>query len=170
MKRTLIFLSLSVTLALSACVKDAAQRCSAKDSTASATAAERAAISAYLANHSLTATEHPSGVFYTITTNGVGETPGICAQVTVRYKGYLLGSITPFGSDETAAGVSFLLRGLIVGWQKGLSILQSGGSITLYIPPSLGYGSVEQTNNGTVIIPANSYLQFDIDLLNVVNL
>jgi FKBP-type peptidyl-prolyl cis-trans isomerase FkpA len=37
----------------------------------------------------------------------------------------------------------------------------------LYIPPTLGYGSREIKDNlGNVIIPANSILIFDIELLN----
>jgi FKBP-type peptidyl-prolyl cis-trans isomerase FkpA len=51
---------------------------------------------------------------------------------------------------------------LIVGWQKGLPLISSGGKITLYIPPSLGYGSAAAGS-----IPANSILIFDIELISV---
>jgi FKBP-type peptidyl-prolyl cis-trans isomerase FkpA len=57
---------------------------------------------------------------------------------------------------------------LIIGWQKGLPLIKSGGSITLFIPPSLGYGNQDIRNSsGAVIIPANSNLKFTIDLVSV---
>ena len=59
---------------------------------------------------------------------------------------------------------SFQLKNLIIGWQKGIPLIQKGGSIRLYIPPSMGYGSKSSSS-----IPANSTLIFDIDLVGVVN-
>jgi FKBP-type peptidyl-prolyl cis-trans isomerase len=38
----------------------------------------------------------------------------------------------------------------------------------MYIPPTLAYGAmITRDGNGNVIIPANAYLKFDIDLLSV---
>lgn len=51
---------------------------------------------------------------------------------------------------------------VIAGWDQGLVGMLTGGSRTLTIPPSLGYGSVAQGN-----IPANSTLIFDIQLVSV---
>jgi len=71
--------------------------------------------------------------------------------------------------DQSPAGgtKTFTLGGLIPGWQKGIPLISSGGKITLYIPPSLGYGSVDVKQNNIVIIPANSILIFEIDLVAV---
>ena len=58
------------------------------------------------------------------------------------------------------------LGSLIEGWKKGLLMLKTGGSIKLYIPPSLGYGYSDVTDPQTqaVIIPAGSMLIFDVTL------
>jgi FKBP-type peptidyl-prolyl cis-trans isomerase FkpA len=61
-------------------------------------------------------------------------------------------------------GQSFILNQLIKGWQLGLPQIKKGGSIKLYIPPSLAYGA---TGNG--IIPGNSNLIYEVSLLDVAN-
>jgi peptidylprolyl isomerase/FKBP-type peptidyl-prolyl cis-trans isomerase FklB len=57
---------------------------------------------------------------------------------------------------------------VIAGWQEALPLIKKGGGITLYSPPSLGYGSksVEDTA-GHVLIPANSNLVFRVVLADV---
>ena len=47
-------------------------------------------------------------------------------------------------------------------------MLRAGGKMHLYIPPSLGYGPFDiKDDQGNVIIPANSILIFEVDLLAV---
>ncbi len=113
--------------------------------------------------------EHASGVFYTITTQGTGTKPDICSNITVKYSGSLIPSGTVFDATQpSSAGVNFALGGLIVGWQQVLPLLNAGGKITLYIPPSLGYGQNNvRDQNQNIVIPGNSYLKFEIELLNV---
>ena len=54
---------------------------------------------------------------------------------------------------------------LIEGWKMGLPLIQKGGKIRLYIPPSLGYGPNDlKDRNNNVVIPGNSILIFDITL------
>ena len=68
---------------------------------------------------------------------------------------------------DEGKNVAFTLGSLMEGWKKGLPLIQKGGKIKLYIPPSLGYGSSDiKDNNGAVVIPANSMLIFDISLLD----
>jgi FKBP-type peptidyl-prolyl cis-trans isomerase FkpA len=62
----------------------------------------------------------------------------------------------------TPGPISFNLQGVIKGWTNGVPELREGGRITLYIPPSLGYGT-----RAVGSIPANSILVFDITLVNV---
>ncbi|HEY8688210.1 MAG TPA: FKBP-type peptidyl-prolyl cis-trans isomerase, partial [Chitinophagaceae bacterium] len=66
------------------------------------------------------------------------------------------------GSGLNHRTATFTLGQVIVGWQKGLPLIRAGGMITLYIPPSLGYGSSPFGS-----IPANSILIFDIELIDV---
>lgn len=152
---------------LFSCKKD--DKCAFTDSSASASTAERTYISDYLAANSLTATQHTSGVFYAISDSGTGASPTVCSGITVKYTGRFLNSGQVFDYFTAPEGRFFLLGQLIVGWQKSLAILKTGGKITLYVPPSLGYGSnnVTDPNTGVVVIPANSYLKFDIDLMGV---
>ncbi len=144
-------------------------KCPYSQSNASASASERAYLTSYMSTNSITALEHSSGVFYNISLPGTGASPSICSNVTARYTGSLMSNgsvfdVTPAGSP----GINFTLGQLIVGWQKVLPLVKAGGKVTLYIPPSLGYGSSDRTNQqGAVVIPANSYLKFDIELVNV---
>lgn len=153
-------------LSLSGCKKNAAS-CAYTESSLTATAAERTYIENYLTTNSLTALPHTSGVYYTINGAGSGNKPNICSNLRVKYSGYLFNG-TLFDSYQNAPGIAFDLGQLIVGWQKALPLIGAGGSITLYISPSLGYGSVDRRDaSGNIVIPANSYLKFDIDLLDV---
>lgn len=113
------------------------------------------------ANHP-TATLHPGGFYYELTAAGTGTvTPEICSNVRVKYAGYLTSGAK---FDEETVGVTFALGQLIPGWQRGLPLIKAGGSINLFLPPSLGYGS---TAVGS--IPANSILIFTIQLMDVQN-
>jgi len=98
------------------------------------------------------------GFYYTIQSPGSGPKPTVCDNVTVNYKGQLTSGET-FDSGED---VSFGLNQLIIGWQEGIPLVAPGGRITLYLPPSLAYGSQEQAR-----IPANSILIFQIDLTKI---
>jgi FKBP-type peptidyl-prolyl cis-trans isomerase FkpA len=135
-------------------------------STATAPASEVAAVQTYLTNNSITADQHPNGLFYKIHQAGSGEVPGACSVVTVKYKGSLTnGSGFDSSYKSNPNGVPFTLGDrLISGWQLGVPLIKKGGSITLYIPPSLGYGAT-----GSGPIPPNAILVFNIDLVDVQN-
>lgn len=119
---------------------------------------DRELIVSYLNENNLSAEETEDGLFYIITELGTGSHPTIDNKVTVNYVGKLLnGSV--FDSNNN---ISFPLRGVIEGWQKGIPLIRKGGSATLLIPSQLGYGS---QSVGT--IPANSVLVFEVDLLDI---
>lgn len=151
----------TVALLFTSCLKSSnSNSCTYTESTFVAPAGEIAAVQGYCSSNHPSAIQHSSGLFYEITSPGTGTvTPGVCSTVTVKYSGYLTNG-TKF--DENLTGVSFSLGALILGWQKGIPLIKKGGSINLYIPPSLGYGS---NANGT--IPANSILVFNIQLVDV---
>ena len=150
--------------ALGSCKKD--KTCARTENPAVAPAAEVQAIQNYLTANSITATQDPSGVFYTISAPGTGtDVPNLCSEIQFRYKGMLTnGNVF---DDSGSNSVTYTLGDLILGWQKVVPKLRKGGKLRCYVPPTLGYGSRDITNGqGVVIIPANSTLIFDIELVN----
>jgi len=165
MKQLLILLIVAPLMFIS-CKKE--DKCPYSESGVTATAAERTYLLDYVTANNISAVEHTSGVFYSINTAGAGESPTVCSNVTVRYTGSLIPGGTVFDTNAGTSGSNFTLGQLIGGWQKVLPLIKRGGSITLYIPPSLGYGQQNvRDQTGNVIIPGNSYLKFNIELINV---
>lgn len=158
-----LFFIIALPFFMTSCLKSSSSSdCNYTAPTTVAPATEIATLKAYLDANSLPYTQHPSGLFYKIVTPGSGATPVVCDNVTVKYSGRLTTSTTPF--DSNATGVTFALGQLIIGWQIGIPLVQKGGSIILYVPPTLGYGAAGAGNGA---IPPNSYLIFNIDLVDV---
>jgi FKBP-type peptidyl-prolyl cis-trans isomerase FkpA len=163
MKKLVIVIA--VPFLLASCLKSKTEQCAFQPSSAVAPAAEVNTLQGWISANRSAAIKDPSGFFYEITNSGSGATASVCSAVTVKYSGTLLNG-SKF--DENLTGFTEALGRLIVGWQKGIPLIKAGGSINLYIPPSLGYGSKDVTNNsGAVIIPANSNLIFNVQLISV---
>jgi FKBP-type peptidyl-prolyl cis-trans isomerase FkpA len=121
---------------------------------------DNAIILKYIADHKLNASSTNSGIYYIVNKMGNGTYPNSNSQVKVAYKGYFTdGSV--FDQSENV-GIIFGLQEVIKGWTEGIPYFSEGGSGTLLIPSSLGYGS-----KGTSGIPENSVLIFDINLIAV---
>ena len=166
MKKIFSGLILSIVL-ITGCVKSDT-KCPFNDSITIAPAAEIDSLHNLLMDSGIIATQHSSGFFYKISTNGTGTgITNLCSNVTVTYKGiFFNGHI--FDSTSTGNVATFQLGQVIAGWQKGLPLISKGGDITLFIPPSLAYGATSQTDSqGNVVIPANSYLRFDIHIVDI---
>lgn len=165
MKRNLVFLGFVVFI-FSSCVKQN-NTCPYQESSVTAPQSEVDAIASYLSSAGITdAVKHASGFYYKIVTLGTGmATPTLCSQIGINYKGQLTnGNVF----DQSTQMASFNLGQLIVGWQKGIPLIKTGGKITLYIPPSLGYGSQAiRDQQGNTIIPANSILIFNVELVGL---
>lgn len=158
MKRLALIPVLVSILAISACNSRVDDSPVCGPTTATAPANEVADLQAWLASQNISAQADNRGFFYTIRQAGDSTRPTICSDVQVNYSGKLTsGSEFDAGSQRR-----FSLRGLIAGWQAGIPLIGEGGTITLYLPPSLAYGAT-----ATPKIPANSILIFDIDLLRV---
>ncbi len=153
--KQLLCLIIPVALLVS-CIKSEKPKCD--DITITAPASEVAALRSYLDTNHITYTADSRGFFYHMDSVGTGGSPNICSYVTVAYAGTLLNG-TAF---DNSASASFNLSQLITGWQEAIPLIKQGGRMTLYIPPSLGYGS---TASGS--IPANSNLKFIITLLAI---
>lgn len=126
--------------------------------TATAPASEVASLKSYLDANNIVATADDRGFFYNIAATGSGDRPNGCSGITVNYTGKLTNGVT----FDDGTNSSFYLTQLITGWREGIPLIAPGGTITLYLPPSLGYGSTATTS-----IPANSILIFVIELKEV---
>jgi len=157
-------LGVVVMLTNASCSKDGNSTlgCTYTESSTVAPDAEVAYLQAYVNANDPTAVKHPSGFFYRIVAPGTGTVaPEVCKGILVKYTGTLI-STPPFKFDENLDGATFTLGGLIVGWQKGIPLIRSGGTIVLYVPPTLAYGST-----ASITLPANAYLKFNIELTAV---
>ncbi|NML95393.1 FKBP-type peptidyl-prolyl cis-trans isomerase [Novosphingobium olei] len=95
---------------------------------------------------------------------GQGASPTTADVVLVNYVGRLANG-KEFDRGEKAV---MPVEGVIPGFAKGLQQMQRGGKYRLEIPASMAYGTNEQKSQATgeVVIPANSDLVFDVELLD----
>src|SRR3989344_99748 len=98
---------------------------------------------------------------------GTGATAEAGDSVTVNYVGSLTnGTVFDASANRGSEGFTFTLGvgQVIKGWDLGVAGMKEGGKRKLVIPASLAYG--DQAVGGG-IIPANSTLVFDVELLKV---
>lgn len=165
--RKILAVSAIAFFSLASCIKKDA-KCNYSDSTVVAPNSETQLLQDSLAYYGITASQHPSGFFYTINSQGTGKViSNLCTAVSVEYKGAFFNGHV-FDSTEAGTAANFQLGQVIPGWQKGVPLINDGGDITLYIPPSLAYGPNDaKDGNGNVVIPGNSYLVFNVHLVAV---
>ncbi len=109
----------------------------------------------------------PDGLQMTDEVAGTGTEAVAGDTVTVNYVGTLTdGKIFDASANHGSQGFSFVLGAgqVIKGLDEGVAGMKIGGKRKLVIPPSLGYGS-QDIGNG--LIPPNSTLIFEVDLLSV---
>jgi FKBP-type peptidyl-prolyl cis-trans isomerase FkpA len=124
-------------------------------------------IQAFLKANNLNATKTNSGLYYVITSEGKGDKPAMNDEVTMNYTGMFLdgnkfdsnidsafGHVSPFNFP---LGVGRVIR----GWDEGVALLKKGTKAKLILPSAIAYGA-----NGSGKIPANSVLQFDVELVD----
>lgn len=107
----------------------------------------------------------PSGLVYTDTVVGEGESPSTGQLVTVHYRGTLENGSEFDSSYRRNQPFTFQIGvgQVIKGWDEGVSTMRVGGKRTLVIPPDLGYGS----RGAGGVIPPNATLNFDVELLAI---
>lgn len=121
-------------------------------------------IKEFLASKNITAVKHPEGFYYQIISPGTGPSiNSAVAGIEVLYQGRLL-SGTIFDQSTGTTAVALNIGSVIQGWRIGVPLIKQGGKIRLIIPSRLGYGGDTLPN-----IPANSILDFDIELVKVTN-
>ena len=107
-----------------------------------------------------------SGLKYFDYVVGEGDLPVKGKKVTVHYTGWLTNGTQFDSSVDRKRPFEFTLGAgeVIKGWDEGVASMRVGGKRQLIIPPELGYGN---KSVGGGLIPANSTLIFDVELLKV---
>lgn len=104
-----------------------------------------------------------SGLMYVVNKEGDGKgCPKYGQSVTVHYQGMLLNGKIFDSSIAREEPAVFRIGQVIEGWNEALQTMSKGEKRTLIIPPELGYGEYGYPG----IIPPNSYLVFDVELLD----
>ena len=140
---------------------------------------EPAKIKKYIDDNKLQTAKTDSGLYYVITKAGSGPNIAVNDTAVVKYTGRLLsGKIFDTNVKEDAIkgklpqmeGNTFPpirvpvgREGVIKGWDLGLPLLNKGAKATFVIPSNLAYGE-----RGNQVIPPNSPLVFDIEIIDIV--
>ena len=107
----------------------------------------------------------PSGLKYVDLAPGSGPVIKTGDEVTVNYVGKFMDGTVFDASAKHDPGTFTYVQGvtsLIQGWTEGTSTMKAGGKRKLIIPSNLGYGA-----DGNEVIPPNSTLLFEIDVVSV---
>lgn len=133
-----------------------------------------------MAEYTAGATETSTGMFYKVLNEGSGVKPEEGQMVKLNYAGYLPdGSLFDTSIEEVAKkeGKYDARRPyqpiqipasrnaqVILGWREAVTMMNVGDKWQLIIPPHLAYGE----RGYPPIIPANSWLIFDVEMLEIV--
>jgi FKBP-type peptidyl-prolyl cis-trans isomerase FkpA len=165
-----IFLIIATALLFAGCLKSD-KTCDYIDGAITVPQSQIDEITTYLSSKGITdAVRSPYNFFYRITNPGTGAiVNNLCTVITVAYTGKLKNDAV-VEQATTATPLTGDLGMAVVGWQKGLPLIKSGGSITLYVPPYLAYGDTpKKDQSGAVIIPAGSMMIYDVQVISYQN-
>jgi FKBP-type peptidyl-prolyl cis-trans isomerase FklB len=109
-------------------------------------------------------TELPSGIQYEMLKQGEGKQPKANSTIKAHYRGCLLDGKEFDSSYKRNQPFTARLTQLIKGWQEVIPMMKEGSTWRLWIPSGLAYG-----DNGTGGIPGGATLQFDVELIQVLD-
>ncbi len=105
----------------------------------------------------------PSGLQYTVLTEGTGAQPKATDQVKCHYEGRLIDETVFDSSYQRGEPAVFPLNGVIAGWTEGVQLMKEGAKYRFFIPYNLGYGE----RGAGASIPPFATLVFDVELVTV---
>ena len=103
-----------------------------------------------------------SGIGITMLKDGTGANPKMTDTVKVHYRGTLDNGQEFDSSYKRNQPATFPLTRVIPCWTEGVQKIKVGGKAKLVCPPNLAYG-----NQNIPGIPANSTLNFEVELLDI---
>jgi len=108
--------------------------------------------------------ELPNGIQYQILKEGEGRNPQPNSNIKAHYRGSLLNGKEFDSSYKRNQPFTARLTQLIKGWQQVIPLMKEGSTYRLWIPSDLAYG-----DNGMGGIPGGATLQFDVELIQVLD-
>ena len=105
----------------------------------------------------------PSGLQYTVLTEGTGAQPKATDQVKCHYEGRLIDETVFDSSYQRGEPAVFPLNGVIAGWTEGVQLMKEGAKYRFFIPYNLAYGERGAGNS----IPPYAALVFAVELIKV---
>jgi FKBP-type peptidyl-prolyl cis-trans isomerase len=125
-------------------------------------AKDRERILNYIERHNLLMKESPTGLWYSIKTEGEGSSYKDGDKVRFNYKCTLLDGSECYSSDETGPreiiiGRSQAEQGLV----EGLKLLRPGAEATFIIPPYLAFGLIGDGKK----IPSRAIVVYNVIIL-----
>ena len=105
----------------------------------------------------------PSGLQYTVLTEGKGKKPSATDNVKCHYEGTLIDGTVFDSSYRRGEPATFPLNGVIAGWTEGVQLMGEGAKFRFFIPYNLAYGS----RGAGQQIPPYAALIFDVELIEV---
>ena len=113
----------------------------------------------------------PSGLEIEDLVVGTGYEVKAGGAVIAHSKGTLKSDGSEFDSSfKRGEPTGFPLTGVIKGWQEGVPGMKVGGKRKLTVPAAMAYGEREIKNGDKVIIPKNSDLVFEIEIVNALQI
>lgn len=106
----------------------------------------------------------PSGLQYSVITEGNGAKPTATDKVKCHYHGTLINGAVFDSSVERGQPAEFPVNGVIPGWVEALQLMSIGAKWKLFIPAALAYG---ERGAGEQIGP-HTALVFEVELLEIV--
>ena len=107
-----------------------------------------------------------SGLQYKVLAPGKGTPPSDADVALVMYDGMLVNG-TRFDRSVQPFVAPLGEKATVPGFEEALKLMPRGAKYRVWIKPSLGYGKDEKRDaSGQVVIPANSILVFDLDMLD----
>ena len=106
----------------------------------------------------------PSGLQYTVITEGTGAKPKATDRVKCHYEGTLTNGQVFDSSYRRGEPAVFPLNGVIAGWTEGVQLMAEGAKYRFFIPYHLAYGE----RGAGQSIPPYAARVFDVELIEIV--